>query len=185
MFLPPTLKTERLVLRPLSHEDATSILKLASNRQIADTTISIPYPYPDNEAEQYISKQITEQKKGHSVTFAIELKLESSLIGIAEFRDIDKEHFVAELSYWLAVTAWRKGYMSEALKPLLAFGFETLSLNRIQAYHMVRNLASGKVLQKNGFKSEGLLRQRVRKWGKFEDVRLLSILRQEWESKNI
>lgn len=72
--------------------------------------------------------------------------------------------------------------MSEALKPLLGFGFDTLSLNKIYAYHMVRNLASGRVLQKNGFTLEGLLRQRVRKWGKFEDVRLLSILRQEWQS---
>ena len=47
---------------------------------------------------------------------------------------------------------------------------------------MVRNPASGRVLQKNGFVLEGLLKQRVKKWGKFEDVRLLSILRQEWQS---
>ncbi len=72
--------------------------------------------------------------------------------------------------------------MSEAIKPMLDFGFETLSLNRIYAYHMKRNIASGKVLQKNGFQLEGLLRQRVRKWGIFEDVILLSILRQDWQN---
>ena len=37
------------------------------------------------------------------------------------------------------------------------------------------------ILEKNGFKQEGLLRQRVRKWGQFEDVSLWAILRQEWQ----
>jgi [ribosomal protein S5]-alanine N-acetyltransferase len=181
----PTLETERLLLRPLVHSDTISIQLLNCDRQIADTTISIPYPYPDGEAARYISKQIEEQKIGHSFTFAIELKLEANLIGIAELRDIDREHSVAEISYWLAATVWGKGYMSEALQPLLGFAFETLLLNRIEAYHMVRNPASGKVLAKNGFKPEGLLRQRVRKWGIFEDVILLSILRQEWQEQDI
>lgn len=185
MFSPLILETERLILRPLSPSDATLIQKLAGDRQIADTTISIPHPYPDGEAQRYISKQIAEQKIGLCVTLAIETKLEARLIGIAELRDIDREHSLAELSFWLALTAWGKGYMSEALKPVLRFGFETLSLNRIHAYHMVKNPASDKVLQKNGFKAEGLLRQRVRKWGVFEDVILLSILRQEWQSKVI
>lgn len=185
MFSHLTLLAERLVLRPLSIADAVSIQKLASDRQIADTTISILHPYPDGEAERYISKQIAEQQAGDSsVTFVIERQLESDLIGIVELRDIEPEHLVAELSYWLAVAAWGRGYMSEALLPVLNFGFETLSLNRIHAYHMVRNTASAKVLQKNGFKLEGLLRQRVRKWGKFEDVKLLSLLRQEWQSNS-
>jgi RimJ/RimL family protein N-acetyltransferase len=73
--------------------------------------------------------------------------------------------------------------MSEALKPVLCFGFEELSLNRLYAYHMARNPASGKVLKKNGFVQEGLLRQRVRKWGVFEDVVLLAILREDWENQ--
>lgn len=181
MFSLPILETERLVLRPLASTDAILIQKLASDRQIADTTISIPHPYPNNEAEKYILKQIAAQKKGFAAPFAIASKLKSESIGVIEIRDIDREHSLAELSFWLAVTAWGKGYMSEVLPPILRFGFETLSLNRIHAYHMVRNPASGRVLERHGFKLEGLLRQRVRKWGKFEDVRLLSILRQEWQ----
>ena len=47
---------------------------------------------------------------------------------------------------------------------------------------MLRYPASGRVLEKNGFKQEGLLRQRVRKWGKFEDVALMAILRQDWQA---
>lgn len=177
----PRLSTQRLVLRPLSVTDAVSLQKLASDRAIADTTISIPHPYPDGEAKKYIIKHTTEVKNGHFV-FAIERQLESDLIGIIELHDLELEHSIAELSYWLAVAAWGNGYMSEALPPLLSFGFNTLSLNRIHAYHMVRNPASGRVLHKNGFKLEGLLRQRIRKWEKFEDVKLFSLLRCDWQN---
>lgn len=183
MFSQPILKTERLILRPLTFTDASSIHDIASDRRIADTTISIPHPYPKGEAERYIKKQIEEGKANFAFTFAIESKSEQKLQGIMEIRDIDREHSLAEISYWLAVAAWGKGYMSEALPPLLRFGFETLSLNRLYAYHMARNPASGRVLRKNGFQQEGLLRQRVIKWGVFEDVVLLAILRQDWQDR--
>ena len=185
MLLQPTLETERLILRPLVFTDASLIQKFASNRQIADTMISIPHPYPDGEAERYISKQMAELKQGISVTFAIEPKSTQKLQGIMEIRDIDREHSVAELSYWLAVEAWRKGYMSEALQVILRFGFITLSLNRLYAYHMTRNPSSDKLLRKNGFQQEGLLRQRVRKWGVFEDVVLQAIIREDWQNQAI
>jgi RimJ/RimL family protein N-acetyltransferase len=183
MLSQPKLETKRLSLRPLTFADASWIQKVASVRQIADTMISIPHPYPDGEAERYISKQMFEFERGRSVTFAIEQNPEKLFSGIIEIRDIEREHSQAEVSFWLAVAAWGQGYMSEALKPVLCFGFEELSLNRLYAYHMARNPASGNVLKKNGFVQEGLLRQRVRKWGVFEDVMLLAILREDWENK--
>lgn len=183
MLSPPQLETQRLSLRPLTFADASWIQKLASVRPLADTMISIPHPYPDGEAKRYISKQILEFEEGRSVTFALERKPEKLFSGIIEIRDIEREHSLAEVSFWLAVEAWGQGYMSEALKPVLCFGFEELSLNRLYAYHMARNPASGKVLKKNGFVQEGLLRQRVQKWGVFEDVVLLAILREDWENK--
>ena len=96
-------------------------------------------------------------------------------------RDIDREHLQGELSFWLAIEAWGRGYMSEVVQAMVRYGFEDLSLNRLYAYQMLRNPASGRVLEKNGFRQEGLLRQRVRKWEQFEDVALWAILRQEWQ----
>ena len=72
--------------------------------------------------------------------------------------------------------------MSGVVQAVVRYVFESLGLNRLYAYHMVRNPASGRVLEKNGFKQEGLLRQRVRKWGRFEDVAQWAILRQEWQN---
>ncbi|MBW4623228.1 MAG: GNAT family N-acetyltransferase [Cyanosarcina radialis HA8281-LM2] len=178
-----TLETERLLLRLLTHADIKSIQDAASDRRVADTTISIPHPYPGGEAQRYVFKKIADFESGESVSFAIESKAEKAFCGVIEIRDIDREHLQGELSFWLAVQAWGKGYMSEALQPIIRFGFEDLELNRLYAYHMVRNPASGRVLQKNGLLPEGLLRQRVRRWGVFEDVKLWAILRTDWQSK--
>jgi ribosomal-protein-alanine N-acetyltransferase len=62
---------------------------------------------------------------------------------------------------------------------VIQYGFEALDLNRIYAHHMARNPAAGKVLLHAGMRREGLLRQRVRKWGVFEDVVLYAILRDD------
>lgn len=180
MLVPSTLQTERLTLRPLTYGDVTFIHAVARVRKIADTMISIPHPYPDDEARRYVARQLAEFEAGHSVTFVIERRVDSVLSGIIEIRAIEREHSQAELSFWLAVEAWGQGYMSEALKPILRFGFEELGLNRLYAYHMIRNPGSGKVLQRIGFVQEGLLRQRVRKWRKFEDVALWAMLKSDW-----
>lgn len=185
MLAQSTLETTRLALRPLSLADAPSLQGAAGAREVADTMISIPHPYPDGEAEQYIQRQIQNFKAGHSVSFVIERKSEQAFCGVIEIRDIEREHSQAELSFWLTAQVWGQGYMSEALKPMLRFGFKDLDLNRLYAYHMVRNPSSGKVLQKNGFIQEGVLRQRVRKWEVFEDVKIWAILRGDWRSEAV
>jgi [ribosomal protein S5]-alanine N-acetyltransferase len=182
--MPPSkLETNRAILRPIAHADICSIQCAVNAREIADSMISIPHPYPDGEAERYVSKQISEFDRGRSVTFGIERKSDKLFCGVIEIRDIEIEHSQAELSFWLAPEVWGQGYMSEALKPAIDYGFESLYLNRLYAYHMVRNPGSGKVLQKNGLMPEGILRQRVRKWGVFEDVKLWAILRRDWQDK--
>jgi RimJ/RimL family protein N-acetyltransferase len=181
MIKQPVFETLRLLLRPLALSDTSAIQKAASIREIADTMISLPYPYPAGEAERYITRQQAEREAGRSVTFTIEQKTEGWFCGLVEVRDIDREHSQGELSFWLSVEAWGRGYMSEVVKAVVRYGFEGLGLNRLYAYHMLRNPASGRVLEKNGFKQEGLLRQRVRKWGQYEDVALWAILQQEWQ----
>jgi RimJ/RimL family protein N-acetyltransferase len=178
------LTTKRLALRLLKISDAEAIQSIASLREISDTMISVPHPYPDNEAERYISERLKRLKKGDCITLAIEKLTGHNFYGLIEIRDIEQEHSQAELSFWLAPAVWGHGYMSEALDAVVCFAFKSLGLNRLYAYHMLRNPASGKVLKKNGFIQEGILRQRVRKWGLFEDVALWSILYDEWCKKH-
>ncbi len=176
----PTLNTERLVLRPLRPPDAPALSRLAGRREIADTTVSIPHPYSEEQAREWLASAVDLFAKGKSVVFGMQLKRNGHLAGTIGLRDIDAQHSLAELGFWVAVERWGQGYATEAARAVVAFGFEPLGLNRIYAHYMVRNPASGRVLAKIGMKPEGLLRQRVRKWGVFEDVVLMALLREEW-----
>jgi [ribosomal protein S5]-alanine N-acetyltransferase len=87
------------------------------------------------------------------------------------------------MGFWIGSDWWGQGYATEAARSVLRFAFEGLGLNRVYAHHMVRNPASGRVMKKIGMKQEGVLRQRVRKWGVFEDVVILAILRADWPER--
>ena len=64
----------------------------------------------------------------------------------------------------------------------MKYGFYELSLHRIIATHIIRNPASGKVMEKIGMKKEGILREHVIKWDKYEDIVSYGILKKEWET---
>lgn len=107
------------------------------------------------------------------------LKEESTLIGSVQISPHDR-HRRAELTYWVGRPYWGHGYASEAVKRIIDFGFETLSLNRIFARAFSSNPASIKVMKNCSMKYEGTHRQEMLRWGKFEDLEQYSILRSEW-----
>jgi [ribosomal protein S5]-alanine N-acetyltransferase len=173
------IRTERLVLRPIGLDDLSSVHAAAGRREVADTMISIPHPFSTEDAERYVRSRIAAMRLERGAAFTLWTHAPTAFIGLVELREIDREHALAELSFWLAIESRGRGYMAEALDALLRYAFEDLGLNRVYAYHMVRNPASGRVLARLGFAVEGILRQRVRKWGLFEDVVLQALLRAE------
>jgi RimJ/RimL family protein N-acetyltransferase len=175
----PLLPTLRLLLRPFRPADAELLSCLASARQIADTTISIPHPYALEQAQRFIAGHAEERRRGRAFHYAVVPAAAEDLIGSVELRDIDREHEQAEISFWIGTGNWGEGYATEAVGAVVDDSFTRLGLNRIYAHHMVRNPASGRVLEKIGFVREGLLRQRVRKWGAYEDVVLCALLRRD------
>jgi [ribosomal protein S5]-alanine N-acetyltransferase len=180
MVSQPALTTERLILRPLTLGDAPVVQKLAGRKEIADTTISIPHPYSEQQAREWISGHAEASAQGKGVAFGVELTRTNQLIGAVGLRQIDQEHLQAEMGFWIGVNWWGNGYATEAAKTVVRYGLQEQGLNRIYAHHMVRNPASGRVLAKVGMQREGVLRQRVRKWGIFEDVVVWAILRDDW-----
>ncbi len=176
----PTLKTARLNLRPWTKADAADLQRLAARREIADTMISVPYPFTRDYADKWIAGHAKAYVRGTAVHFAITSAKDDALLGAIELRSIDVEHSHAEMSCWVGVEYWGQGFATEAARSVLRYAFEQLQLNRIVAYHMVRNPASGRALEKIGMPREGLLRQCVRKWGRFEDVVVRAILRDDW-----
>jgi len=175
MLPPPTLRTERLLLRPFRPEDARVVQRLAGAREVADTTLTIPHPYLDGVAETWIGTHGDAWERGERVTLAITCEAEG-VVGAISLHLILK-HRRAELGYWVGQPFWNRGYATEAVRAVLAFGFETLGLNRIHAAHLSRNPASGRVMQKAGMRFEGTLREHVVKAGRLEDLAEFALLR--------
>lgn len=175
----PALHTERLILRPFRLTDAAAVQELAGAREIADTTVSIPHPYPDGAAAAWIGTHAAAWEVGKLVTFAITGRDGDSLMGAIGLV-ISLENAHAELGYWIAKPHWNRGYCTEAAQAILAFGFDELRLHRIEARYFVRNPASGRVMEKLGMKFEGIQREAMKKWDLFEDLAVYAILASEW-----
>jgi len=178
----PVLNTARLVLRPFTPEDAPLLAKLAGTHRVADTTASIPHPYSPEQAIQDIHKFNNEFPAGVGAYFAIALRESpQTLIGCVLLKLIDRRDEQAELGYWIDEAESGKGYVTEAARAVLHYGFNILGLNRISACHMTRNPASGRVLARLGMQQEGHLRQAAKKWGVYEDLLVWAILREEFK----
>lgn len=177
-FAPVT--TERLILRRLELSDAETVRRLAGDPQVADTTLTIPHPYPEGAAEEFIRITHEGLESGKGCIFGIERREDGQLVGVISITGLHPVHKRAELGYWIGVPFWGKGYATEATGAIFRLGFEELGLNSIYARFFTRNPASGRVMQKMGMKYEGTMRQAVCKNGQFEDLAYCSILRSEW-----
>ena len=175
----PILRTQRLVLRPFLLDDALAVEVLAGAREVADTTLHIPHPYPAGGGEQWIATHQGAWDAGTGVTYAVTDAGTGVLMGAVGLT-ITPAHARAELGYWLGVPYWNRGYSTEAANAIVDFGFTRLGLHRIQAHYLTRNPASGRVMQKLGMRSEGVSRHAVRKNDRFEDLETYAILADEW-----
>ena len=131
-------------------------------------------------AEEWIGTHQESFERGEQATFAIVLREGDTLIGAIGL-SIKAQYEQAELGYWVGKPYWGQGYCTEAARAVLDYAFTVLNLNRIHAHHLARNPASGRVMQKIGMTYEGHLRQHVKKWGAFEDIKMYGILRSEFE----
>ncbi|HEY3747489.1 MAG TPA: GNAT family N-acetyltransferase [Gemmatimonadaceae bacterium] len=179
----PTLITTRLTLRPFVLEDAWDVERLAGMREIADTTLNIPHPYPVGAATRWIETHAPAWAAGTGVTYAILETSNGKLAGVVSLMQINREHRRAELGYWIALDRWNNGFATEASASILDFGFQTLGLHRIESTHFVRNPASGKVMQKLGMQQEGIERDCAVKWDRYESLVRYAILEPEWTAR--
>lgn len=178
-----TLQTDRLLLRPFLFSDAADIQRLAGNYAIADNTLDIPHPYEDGMAEAWISTHRPKFAAGDAAIFAIVNKANHQLVGAISLT-IEAAFERAELGYWVGEPFWGQGLCTEAAKLVTKYGFEDLGLNRVHATHLVRNPASGRVLQKLGMSPEGRARQHTKKWDQYEDLDCYGLLRSDWQMKD-
>jgi RimJ/RimL family protein N-acetyltransferase len=172
-------ETNRLILRLFESTDAQMVQFLAGTKEVASTTLSIPHPYPDGAAGQWIEATRLSSGRGDNYAFAMVKKEDDSLVGCMSM-GVSQKHKRAELAYWVGQPYWSQGYATEAARRIVQFGFEDLELNRIFAAAMTRNPGSYKVMSKIGMKYEGTFPQHVVKWGSCEDLVFYGMVRSDY-----
>ncbi len=145
---PIELLTARLLLRTPRLEDAPAIQAIAADPRVARTTASIPHPYPDNGAAQFI-QHVREVANGEQRNLAIVLRRSRDVVGMMGYEITGAE---AELAYMLSPMHWGQGYATEACRKMVAHIFDATDATAVVARVMTDNKASEAVLRKVGLR---------------------------------
>ena len=164
------LETPRLTLRDFTADDWPAVL--AYQR---DPRYLRYYAWTDRtpqEVQAFVQMFIDQQQQKPRTRFqlAVTLRATGELIGNCGIRRDSPTSHEAEIGYELSPDQWGQGYASEAVAEIVRFGFETLCVHRIAAWLVADNVASARVLEKNGFQLEGRLRDKESFKGRYWDV---------------
>lgn len=166
-------------------DDKFALLEHFKAKEIYDSTLNIPYPYEEADADRWLTRRIEGAlRQGREVTFAIREE-GGGMIGAvgADSLEVGASHR-AEIGYWLARPYWGRGVMTDAVRAYVRYAFGELGLLRLTAHTFTFNVGSTRVLEKNGFRLEGRLRKHFRKGEEFYDAYCFGLLREESPEAN-
>ena len=176
----PSLETERLMLRDVQTGDFEAIYAYSSN-PVFYQSMGRSVPASKEKVWSDIQTILQTDKKGSPRNWIIVLKSNGQVIGDCGFNEYRANNRRGEINYAIDPNLWNQGFATEAALGVIRFGFETMHLNRIQAICNTANKASERVIQKAGMKYEGLLRNYIQFEGKLLDMKMYSLLRNEWQ----
>lgn len=171
----PVLETERLILRDMRLEDAEALFAYASDPEVTrhltwNTHRSV------EDSKQFLETAIQDYANGNLHRWAIVHKSSGEFIGTCGLVARSQEHRRAHVGYALARAYWGRGLATEAVRDMIAFGFDRMDLNKIVARCFPENSASERVMQKLGMAYEGTLREHLFVGGRYRDLKIYSIL---------
>lgn len=170
-------------LREQRYADAKDFFKYFADPQVSQYILS-SIPTNFEEAQEEIMYWIDLYYKNTGIYWAIATKNTDKMIGAIGFHDWNKYNNRTEISYDLSKDHWGKGIMSKATKVVLQFAFETLNINRVQASTIKENINSIKLLESNNFSKDGILRKYRYHRGKYYDIEMFSILKEDFKQHN-
>ena len=178
----PTLETERFILRKLSLDDTDDMYEYS---KMSDVTEYLTWsPHPDKAYTfEYLAYLQHRYKTGDFFDWAIICKDSGKMIGTCGFTRFFFMHDGAEIGYVINPKYHGKGIATEVVNRVIQYGFENLSLERIEGKFMVENEASRRVMEKNGMVFEGVRRRGMLIKGFYRDVGICAIIREDFLKK--
>lgn len=173
------LPSARLLLRPLQPGDAAAVLTTYADPEVVRYWSGLPWT-DIAQADAYIARSVGDIADGSAMRLAVELADSGQFVGQVSLHQFDAQNRRCEIGYALQRAHWGHGYMDEALRTLLHFGFHALDLHRVEADIDPRNSASRRAVERQGFQVEGLLRERWLVGGEACDTVLYGLLRRDW-----
>lgn len=172
----PILESDRLILRKMILTDAPQLFELRTGKETMkfidkDKIASVQV------AQEMIQSMDVQMQNNAAVMWGITLPGSAAIIGTIGFWRIVKDHHRAEIGYMLKPEYWNKGYISEAINAVINYGFQKMKLHTIEANINPHNLASRRVLEKQGFQQEGFYRENYYFNGKYLDTAVFSLLK--------
>jgi RimJ/RimL family protein N-acetyltransferase len=175
----PTLETSHLRLRWLTSADVPSLYEIFGDPEVCRYW-SRPHLRDVSEAGALLAEIENGATSRTLSQWGIATRTENRIIGTCTLTSFSLEHRRAEVGFALGRASWGRGYASEALHALLRYAFESLDLRRLEADVDPRNSRSIRVLERLGFRREGLQRQRYLINGEAQDAVLYGLLSSEW-----
>ena len=181
-WTPPILETERLILRPVTPDDAQDVFDYASNPNVTRFTIFETHRSIDD-SRWFVTDNVRSHYANQEPDpLGICLKADPDrMIGAIGIHWASRPNGTMELGYAIGEPYWGRGIVVEAAIALIRFAFTEYAVERLQARVIVGNDASERVLAKLGFKREGALRSSLFRRGAWHDLIMHSLLRREWE----
>lgn len=173
------LTGERILLREFREQDDQDVFAYASDPEVAQHMEWAPHSSLDA-TQAYLQTCIDAYERRIWYPLAIERRDTRRVIGSIDLRIVSAGHRVGETGYVLAQSEWGQGINLEAGRLILAFGFDDIGLNRIQATCNVENRRSYRTLEKLGLSREGTLREYRIEKGVARDKYMYAILASEW-----
>jgi RimJ/RimL family protein N-acetyltransferase len=179
----PTLRAKRIELRWLEPSDVDALFGVFSDREVARYW-SAPPMTAREQAEALLADIGECFAQRELFQWGIARVDDGVVIGTCTLAGVVAKHRRAELGFALARSHWGHGYATEAVERLLQFAFDDLQLHRIEADVDPRNARSIALLERMGFRREGLLRERWHVGGEIADGAFYGLLARQWRSRS-
>ena len=160
-----TLRTERLLLRPLEEADLPSLAERINDFEVARWLSRVPFPYTLTDAEWFLAHV----RSGAEKAWVIDDGELRGMVGLGE-----------EFGYWLERGSWGRGYATEAGRAVLGWHFAQPGAGEVAAGHFLGNWASARVLTKLGFEPVALRTGPCRARGHEVHSRVMCLTRARW-----